>query len=55
MDRVSAHDLRHSPEPGKYDSAHAVAVGAGGTVYVAGEESHGGGYRDFATIAYAPT
>jgi len=43
-----------SPEPGRYDSAHAVAVGAGGTVYVTGE-SHGGGYRDFATIAYSET
>lgn len=43
-----------SPEPGRYDSAHALAVGAGGTVYVTGE-SHGGGYRDFATIAYPPT
>lgn len=41
-----------SPEPGKYDSAHALAVGAGGAVYVTGE-SHGGGYRDFATIGYA--
>ncbi len=41
-----------SPEPGKYDSAHALAVGLGGTVYVTGE-SHGGGYRDFATIEYA--
>lgn len=43
-----------SPEPGKHDSAHAVAVGPGGTVYVTGE-SHGGGYRDFATIAYPAT
>jgi hypothetical protein len=34
--------------------AHAVAVGAGGIVYVTGE-SHGGGYRDFATIEYAAT
>jgi hypothetical protein len=31
-----------------------VAVGAGGIVYVTGE-SHGGGYRDFATIEYAAT
>ena len=43
-----------SPAPGKYDSAHAVVVGAGGTVYVTGQ-SHGGGYRDFATIGYAAT
>jgi outer membrane protein assembly factor BamB len=43
-----------SSEPGRYDSAHALAVGAAGTVFVTGE-SHGGGYRDFATIAYPET
>lgn len=36
---------------GKYDSAHALAVGPAGALYVTGE-GHGGGYRDFATIAY---
>ncbi len=39
---------------GKYDSAHALTVGPDGSVYVTGE-SHGGGYRDFATIAYSTT
>ncbi len=43
-----------SPKQGKYDSAHALAVGPAGAVYVTGE-SHGGGYRDFATIAFTAT
>lgn len=46
-------DRYDSPKrQGKYDSAHALAVGPSGVVYVTGE-SHGGGYRDFVTIAYS--
>lgn len=41
-----------SPKRGSYDSAHALAVGPDGSVYVTGE-SHGGGYRDYATLKYA--
>jgi len=44
----------NSAKHGQYDSAHALAVGPEGTVYVTGE-SHGGGYRDYATIAYSVT
>ena len=43
-----------SAKQGQYDSAHALAVGPEGTVYVTGE-SHGGGYRDYATIVYSVT
>ncbi len=41
-----------SPDPGLYDSAHGLVVGPTGDVFVTGE-SHGGGYRDYATIAYS--
>jgi hypothetical protein len=47
-------ERHNSVLPGQYDSAHALAVGPEGTVYVTGE-SHGGGYRDYATIAYSVT
>jgi outer membrane protein assembly factor BamB len=47
-------DRYNSARQGKYDSAHSLAVGANGTVFVTGE-SHGGGYRDYATIAYSVT
>jgi hypothetical protein len=40
-----------SPERGLYDRARALAVSPDGAVYVTGE-SHGGGYRDYATIRY---
>ena len=40
-----------SLERGLYDRARALAVSPDGAVYVTGE-SHGGGYRDYATIKY---